>query len=293
MKGKQEIRKQTDDLFFKVKEQTVVPAVIAARGLTLPVNSLRDVQTGQVGVLRGDVKVEIQTRQAQVLLTGREPTPERPNRVMGLMAFSRYLAEITAAVKEDDDPWADWILVIVEEKLKAAETAIAEQQGNVQRVLGSVPMMDIQVAESVKSMTVSIGFSASHAYWVARVITQYDTLVRMVLTGRHAALIPRDSAELLLADAAQVIRRVFESTARYQRLRVSRDDVLNGVELAQQAEKRMGRVPADILDRTRKAEFAPAGRSAQSAERGVVTAPVVEKVAKAVAADKEKPVGVV
>jgi integrating conjugative element protein (TIGR03761 family) len=292
MASKQEIRKQRDEL-FNVKP-LAAPAI---RGLALPASSMAAARTGQLGALRGEVTMKIQTRQAQLLLTGREPTPERPNRVMGLMAFSRYLGQVAAAAKEDD-PWADWTMVLVEEKLEAAEAEMAVQQANVMRVLGSIPMIDIQVAESLEPMTVSIGFASSHAYWVARVITQYDTLVRMVLTARHTALANQDVTNLMLADAATLIRRVFEATSRYRQTQVKRTDVAAGNDLAQQAEKLMGIVPADILDKSRRAQFAPtsftpagnartSGGGASAVQSGGAAVPAVPVVEEAGAEDDE------
>ncbi len=237
-------------------------------GLPPPASSMVAARSGQVGALRGEAVMTIQTRQAQVLLTGRESTPERPQRVMGLMQFSKYLAQITGAAK-DDDPWADWVMVQVEDKLEAAEAEIAKQQANIQRVLGSNALMDVRVAESLNPLRVTIGFASSHAYWVARVITEYDTLVRSVLTARHVALIDPSMANLLMDDAAKVIRRVFEATVRYRQTNVNRADVKAGTDLAQQAEKLMGRIPADVLDKSKRAKFAPTTQVAQLPEADV------------------------
>lgn len=219
--------------------------------------SMSHARDGQVGALRGDTSITIQSRQAQVLLTGREATPERPQRVMGLMQFSTYLSQVTVAVKQDD-PWADWVLVQVEERLVEAEGKLKEQQANIDRVLGANPMMDIQVSESVKPLRVSIGFASSHAYWVARVITQYDAVVRAVLTARHHALIDQQMSNLLMDDAAKLIRRIFETTARYRVTGLTRADVAAGHAKVVEVEKTMGCPPADILDKSRRAKFAPA-----------------------------------
>lgn len=173
-----------------------------SRELPSPVSGgLAGARSGQVGALRGTTQITIQTRQAQVLLAGREPVGNRP-RIMGLMQFSTYLSQVMVAAKQDD-PWADWMLVQVEERLEEADNKLKEQQANLDRVLGANPMMDIQVSESVNPLKVSIGFASSHAYWVARVILQYDAVVRAVLTARHHALIDQQMSSLLMDDAAK------------------------------------------------------------------------------------------
>lgn len=232
-----------------------------ASGLPSPVpGGLAGARSGQVGALRGTTQITIQTRQAQVLLAGREPVGNRP-RIMGLMQFSTYLSQVMVAAKQDD-PWADWMLVQVEERLEESEAKLKEQQANLDRVLGANPMMDIQVSESVNPLKVSIGFASSHAYWVARVILQYDAVVRAVLTARHHALIDQQMSSLLMDDAAKLIRRIFETTARYRVTGLTRTDVQVGGERVTEAVQKMGTVPADILEGARRAKFAPAIQNA-------------------------------
>ncbi|HRJ54292.1 MAG TPA: TIGR03761 family integrating conjugative element protein [Candidatus Thiothrix moscowensis] len=209
-----------------------------------------------LGRLRGDVTVTIQTRQAQTLLTGRDATPERKG-VMGLMRFSRNLSQITAAAKADD-PWADWYLVQVEERLEAAEKTLVAMKADMQAVLQANPLMDVRVSESVKPLQVTVGFSSPHAYWIARVITELDTLVRMILTAQHVALMVTTEAHRRMDAASVLIRRVFESTDRYRATGLTRDDVASDLAQVQEAMQKMGAVPEDVLNGSRRAKFAPA-----------------------------------
>lgn len=256
MKSKAEVRAELDRLF---KKPDVDGGNAVVPGTTLNAPSLPEARNGQIGVLRGDVGVTIHTRQAQQLLTGREAGEGR-SPVMGLMRFSTILSQITVAARQDD-PWADWHLVQLEDGLVAGENNLKQQLENLGRVLKSHKMMDVQVSESVKPMKVSIGFASSYSYWVARLILQYDEVVRAVLTARHVAMISQEAANQLLNDAGANVRRVFESTARYRFTGLTREDVLqNSVRIAE-AEKRLGRkleqVPVDILDKSRRASYAP------------------------------------
>ena len=237
--------------------------------------TLADARTGQIGALRGEASVTIHTRQAQQLLTGRDATDGR-NAVMGLMRFSNFLTQITAAAKQDD-PWADWHLVQLEEALVAGEKSLKQQLENLKRVLRDNKMMDVQVSESVKPMKVSVGFASSYSYWVARLIVQYDEVVRAVLTAKHVAMISQEASGQLLTEAGANIRRVFESTVRYRFTGLTREDVLANNARIAEAEKRLDRkldqVPADILDKTRRASYAPAIVSAgQVVGSGAATA---------------------
>ena len=112
--SKEASRKKLDQLFkgSKVGQEFALRGV---GGSSTAASSMTVARGEQVGVLRGDTAITVQSRQAQMLLTGRESTSERPQRVMGLMQFSTYLSQVSVAVKQDD-PWADWMLVQVEDR---------------------------------------------------------------------------------------------------------------------------------------------------------------------------------
>jgi integrating conjugative element protein (TIGR03761 family) len=222
------------------------------------VSSLADARDGKLGVLRGETTITIQTKQAQRLLMGREGGDGRQP-VTGLMKFSGYLAQISVAAKQDD-PWADWMLVRVEELLQEAEEGLRLMMVNIIRGLDVKPMINIKVSESVEPLTVSIGYSASHAYWMARVITDYDEVVRGVLTLRHHALLDPEGGIKFMDEASRYLRRVFESVSAYRVTGVTRADVAAGSALAHQAQEtlsKLGPVPADILEGSRRAKYAP------------------------------------
>lgn len=230
----------------------------ASQALARPVASMAGARAGQIGGLRGETIITIQTRQAQRLLTGVEATDGRHG-ITGLMKFSGYLAQITAMAAQDD-PWADWVLVRVEALLRAAESGLGELNGTILQALAVNPLMEITVSHSTEPLKVNVGFAAKHAYWVARVIVKFDEVVRGVLTLRHQALLTQKDGDKLLDQAAAMVRRVFEATVDYRATGVTRDDVAAKNALAQQAAQtlsRLGKVPDDVMAGTRRAEYAP------------------------------------
>lgn len=251
-------------------------AASAPQALARPVASMAGARNGQIGGLRGETIITIQTRQAQRLLTGLERNDGRPG-ITGLMKFSGYLAQVSSMAAQDD-PWADWVLVKVEELLQAAEAGLAEMNSHILAALAANPLMKITVSHSTEPLEVNVGFAAKHAYWVARVILKFDEVVRGVLTLRHQALLTQRDGDRLLDDASAMIRRVFEATVDYRATGVTRDDVAAGNALAQQAAAtlaRLGKVPDDVMAGTRRAEYAPPlarkdrGQGAQQAQAGV------------------------
>lgn len=223
---------------------------------TVPTTNLTHASLESIGVLRGGTVVTIQTRQAQMLVTGRERT-DTQHRILGLMQFSKYLNQMADAAR-NDDPYADWFLLQAEAALEAASSGIANLRGRIGKLLDSVPAMQVEVAQSTKPLRITLNFAASYAYWTTRVITDYDELVRMVLTARHVAYMDAAAERGVLNEASRMVRRVFESTARYRYTGITREDVRQTTEPARQAAGLMGQLPADILEKRQRPKFAPA-----------------------------------
>ena len=86
-----------------------------------------------------------------------------------------------------------------------------------------------------------------------------------------------------------ILRRVFESTARYRFTGLTRADVLANNARIAEAEKRLDRkleqVPVDILDKSRRASYAPTIVSVGQVTPLTPTAAVAEDVPTAATED--------
>ncbi|UJS26439.1 PFL_4669 family integrating conjugative element protein [Thiothrix winogradskyi] len=223
---------------------------------TVPTTNITHASQESIGVLRGGTVVTIQTRQAQMLVTGRERT-DTQHRILGLMQFSKYLNQMADAAR-NDDPYADWFLLQAEEALETTSSGIASLRERLGKLLDSVPAMQVEVAQSTKPLRITLNFAASYAYWTTRVITDYDELVRMVLTARHVAYMDAAAERGVLNEASRMVRRVFESTARYRYTGITRAEVQQATEPARQAAELMGQLPVEILEKRQRPKFAPA-----------------------------------
>ena len=106
------------------------------------------------GVLRGQVWLTIQTRQAQQLVRGRNGTPEKPA-ITGLVGFANQLRVIWQAAR-NDDPYADWWLIKVHETLDRTRQLIKKRQTEVDTALDQMTSMDVVVAESSRPYRVPL-----------------------------------------------------------------------------------------------------------------------------------------
>ena len=207
------------------------------------------------GVLRGQVWLTIQTRQAQQLVRGRNGTAEKPA-ITGLVGFANQLRVIWQAAR-NDDPYADWWLIKIHETLDSVRQLINQQQTALAAQLDQMPAMEVVVAESSRPYRVPLRFANPYAYRGAQLIAAYDTLVRTVLTGIHVGLFDRETTDGLLKICTHKMRSAFALPQSYRFLGIDREAIQKGIGKSAQAVELMGVVPDDIMSGARRAPLVP------------------------------------
>lgn len=207
------------------------------------------------GVLRGQVWLTIQTRQAQQLVRGRNGTSEKPA-ITGLVGFANQLRVIWQAAR-NDDPYADWWLIKVHETLDSTRQLVNKRQTEVDALLDQMTSMEVVVAESSRPYRVPLRFANPYAYRGARLIAEYDTLVCTVLTGTHIGLFDRETSDGFLKLCTRKIRGAFALPQNYRFLRLDREAIRKGTGKAAQAAELMGVVPDDVMSGEYRAPLVP------------------------------------
>ncbi|MGH8651473.1 MAG: PFL_4669 family integrating conjugative element protein [Gammaproteobacteria bacterium] len=220
------------------------------------------------GALRSEVWLTLQTRHAQQVFSGRRPSAEK-HYIIGLTRFGAILSQIQICVYADD-PYADWWLIKVEEALQQASHEVTVLRQAVEQRLSNTPGMEIKIAESLHPVRVPLQFRNPFAYAAARILADFDVLVRGVLTARHIGLMDRREAERCIVLGGRALRRAMGTALGYKYEGVKRHDVYEGNAKAQQAEERMGALPPDVLEGKRRARHAPEKRSIKRLSRGSV-----------------------
>ena len=218
------------------------------------------------GALRGEVWITIQTRQAQRLVIGRKPTPDKPG-IIGLTRFGALTSMLNLCARLDD-PYADWWLVKVEDALEQAAQEIKDLREHVETLLTKAPGMQVDIAQTLAPVRIPLKFSNPYAYQGARLVTDFDTLVRTVLTARHVGFMARDSAERSLNLGGRAVRRALATAMGFKNQATRRKDLEDNTARAREAKRLMGEVPEAILNRTRRAKLAPE-RVSQTTARGL------------------------
>jgi integrating conjugative element protein (TIGR03761 family) len=212
----------------------------------------------QPGTLRGSASLPIETRQAQRLVYGRRESAEQPA-IVGLVRFALLMKRLWLSAMLDD-PYADWFLIRVLEALDSGRQAIGDRRRELDALLANAAGVQIEVARSLKPVSVPLQFATPYGYMGAYLIADFDALARRVLTARHVGLLAREEAERLLQRGGRPIRHAFCLPLRWTHCAIDRDDVRQHTQRAQAARLAMGELPQDVLEGTRRAAHAPAIR---------------------------------
>jgi integrating conjugative element protein (TIGR03761 family) len=212
-------------------------------------------QPSTPGALLGQVWLTVQTSQAQQLIRGRDGTLDKPA-IIGLIGFADRMRLIWQAAR-NDDPYADWWLIKVHDAIEMNVDYVRNWQREMQNRLHELTAMDITIAESSRPYRVPLQFANPYAYQAALLLSEYDALVRMVLTVHHVGLLESEGRNGLIKSCARKIRATFVIPQSYRFLKLDRETVRMQKGRSHEACQVMGVVPDDVLSGERQAPLVP------------------------------------
>ncbi|MFT0140863.1 PFL_4669 family integrating conjugative element protein [Alcanivoracaceae bacterium MT1] len=209
------------------------------------------------GRLTNSVRMTIQTRVAQRLIHGRRADPASGTpAIVGLYRYAAMTRQLWTAAG-NDDPYADWWLLRVEQETDAVREQIQRLRQHIDRFLEGAPAMDIALAHSLEPAVVELTFGTPYAYQGAYLLADLDELVLAIMTGRFVGLLDRETFERHLEESGRGVRRLFATIQGYRHLAVTRDDVRQATQKGQRAIELMGELPGEILSGELRAAHAP------------------------------------
>lgn len=212
----------------------------------------------RIGPLQSQVIVTIHTIQAMKLWQGRKATdPKLRNAIMGLPGFISRLNAIHFT-SSFDDPYADWALITVEDKYKSSQKEIANITRSIEKIFQKVPKQ-ISISDNLNINPIDLTLISKSPLGFSGVylLTEYDELIRKILQLRHIGLIGRTDSDNFIRDASRIMRSFYSVIQYYKNAGVARDDIAANNARARQAIERLGLPPKDILEGTRRSEYAP------------------------------------
>lgn len=205
--------------------------------------------------------MDIHTKEAYRLFIGR--TRDESPRGYGITSGKKVAAVLRSIwnLSANDNPYADWILVQVSDRVSELRQQLGEAAQRYQSELDKLQARGLRVSilKSRAPVEVALGFRSPYGYMIVDLILDFDWYARVVKTMITKDRLGDQDGKAELYGFTKKIRALFESTLPYQKYllreelrQLSRSDFLPGAN--EEAKKRVaaatgifGEVPKEIF----------------------------------------------
>jgi len=209
-----------------------------------------------LGSLRSTMSLTLHTHHASRIWHGRAPS-ERQAAIVGLNGYIVAMNKMKRG-SEQDDPYSDWWMLRIEDKLDQTKASLQILREQVEQVLTHVPpALDLGENLNVQPVKLPLFISAQLGFAAVYLLAEYDDIARKLLLAHHAALIDRPTLDGWLNDGAHALRSLFTLSQHYRYSGCTRDDFAANNAAARAALEKFGELPQDVLEGTRRSRFAP------------------------------------
>jgi len=239
--------------------------------------SMSDSIQSKIGPLRSTMLLTLHTHHAARIWQGRPASENKPP----IMSFSRFIG-LMGRINFDaqrDDPYADFWLIRIEEKLQHCKAELAHIHQEVNLLMSEMPSaISVQENFSVRPASLPIFVGSKLGFLAVYLLITYDDIVRRLLHVHHVSLIGRRATESRIDGASHVLRSLFGLAQKYKISGVTRADFAANNDRAREAKEAFGELPLDVLEGRRRAEFAPQILVGRKRDDRAVSAAVVKPV---------------
>ena len=181
-------------------------------------------------------------------------------RRFGIQEFGRAVGVVCRDAKADN-PYADWMLVQIEDKMEAVSRMIEETGQSFDELMAEMVEEGIEVdlAAAEQHQAEVFSFGSPYPYAALRMVRHLDDVLRLGLTLVHiGALSNRDRKEQV-KPLMRGMRQLWSMPFRYKHTEISRSRLdYQDPELIAELEQRLGgSLPQEVLDGSRRGRYAP------------------------------------
>lgn len=236
-----------------------------------------------LGSLRSTITMTLHTHHAARLWQGRAAR-EGVHAIMGMAGYIST-TNLMKQASANDDPYADYAMLQLEEKLEQAKLGMDELSQKMEQLRERLPQqIDIGDNLNIQPVTLPLFIGSQLGFMATYLLTDYDTVVRHALLAHHTALLGRRDMETCIDGGAHYLRSLFGVAQRFKLAGITRGDIAANNPRAREVIERLGELPQDVLEGTRRPQFAPpiVQRSAAAIEEEAGPEQVKDDVQEAV-----------
>ncbi|MDH4564540.1 MULTISPECIES: PFL_4669 family integrating conjugative element protein [unclassified Pseudomonas] len=209
-----------------------------------------------LGSLRAAMSLTLHTHHASRIWHGRTAAEGRPA-IVGLNGFIAVMNKMKRGA-EQDDPYSDWWMLRIEEKLAQTKDTLQALREQVDQALADVPpALTLGENLNVQPVKLPLFVNAQLGFVAVYLLADYDDLARKLILAHHTALIDRSTLERWLNEGAHALRSLFSLAQQYRFSGCVRDDFAAKNAAARAAIEKFGELPEEVLEGTRRSRYAP------------------------------------
>lgn len=209
-----------------------------------------------LGSLRSAMSLTLHTHHASRIWHGRAASEGRAG-IMGLNGFIAVMNKMKRGA-EQDDPYSDWWMLRIEEKLDQTKSGLQTLREQVDQVLADIPpALSLGENLNVQPVKLPLFVNAQLGFMAVYLLADYDDLARKLILAHHTALIDRHTLERWLNEGGHALRSLFSLAQHYRYSGTKRDDFAANNAAARAALEKYGELPQDVLEGTRRSRYSP------------------------------------
>jgi integrating conjugative element protein (TIGR03761 family) len=191
--------------------------------------------------LKITVELRVQTLNAQHYVWGKQ------RGVLGLFQFAKRVSHIVQAAAQDD-PFADQVLIRLSDQLVSVGRCLEKKVSGYEALLANHKNKTHKAMLSNKAVIIPLQFFSAFGYMAADMISAYDRALSALLMAKSIGLCTQENLTTLVQSFKAMIDPVLNLPLHWHFTGVTRADVKQQTEPAQQAMRWMGTLPDSILN---------------------------------------------
>lgn len=154
----------------------------------------------------------LHTREAYRLFIGRAADVSQNVRGEVSVKKAAAMLRVIWSLSSNDNPYADWALLVTSERIGAAHTTIERHIGAKEKIIDGLKKrgMTLHVLKSKAPVTVDLGFVSPYGFMLAALILDYDYMVRVVKTLVNTARLTDAEGREVIYTGGRQIRSMLE-----------------------------------------------------------------------------------
>ncbi|MCC3701649.1 TIGR03761 family integrating conjugative element protein [Rouxiella badensis] len=225
----------------------------------------------RAGALKSSLNIELHSQYAMNLWEGRKERPATEVKPKKHMIFSMPSVIQRAGViffdSTADNPYADALLVALEQSLLQATEVILKLVVKVETLIQSVPPgITLSEVASINPLNIAIFSRSPLGYRCVWLLVGYDQLVIKTFQAYHYGLISRCYRDNSLEEAGHSVRKVYGIVQNYRFADVTRQDIADNTEAGIKAITLLGEPMPEIINGTLRSTFSPPLNSMKKAK---------------------------